>query len=150
MLPVLIAVARADDPPTSGVIMTVDAYGTPMSGHVVVDADALLSAGIKLFDEQGAARVGKVVPLAHGMIIKGLPQGDRLVQDALDTLMYFDANSDKYLDAADPVFAHLGLFVDKNGDQVAQDGEVKSFGDVGIDNISKFGSIRMKERTTPR
>src|SRR5687768_15587116 len=105
----LLAEALAADPPTHGVILTIDAYGTPMVGHVVADADALAAAGLT-FSVEGQPRTGPVVPLAHGTLLKGLPKGDRIVEDAIASLMYFDANGDNYLDAKDPVFAHLSLF----------------------------------------
>lgn len=146
MLHVLAAAALAD-PLTHGVIMKIDAYGTPLVGHVVVDADALAAVGLT-FSVEGEPRTGPSVPLAHGTFIKGLPKGDRYVEDAIATLMYFDGNGDGYLDGKDPVFAHLALFVDANADGATQAGEVRKFGDIGIDAISRFGSVIMKERSS--
>lgn len=148
MLSLLLAVlpARAEDPPTTGVMLSLNAYGESLMGHLMVDADQLAKLGLKLKVED-AERTGPVVPLAHGTRVLGLEQGERQVQDAVDSLMYFDANKDGYLDAADPAFAALSLFVDKDGDQVIDKGEVRTLGDIGVDSISRFGSIRMKERT---
>ncbi len=134
------------EPPVHGVVLSLDAYGTALVGHVLVDTE-VLEAVAKLTLRQGEVpRAGKDVALADGLRILGLPQGERIVQGAIDTMLYFDANADGYLDALDPAFAALRLFVDANGDGKAQPAEVRSFGEIGIDSISKYGSIRMKGR----
>ena len=80
------------------------------------------------------------------MVVKGLPKGTKVIGDAVDSLMLFDANGDNYLDAADPLWVDLYLFVDKNADQAAQATEVKKLGDLGIASISRYGAIQMKDR----
>jgi hypothetical protein len=128
------------------VVLSLEAYGQALVGHVLVDADALRTSAKLELKVGETPRVGPAVPLVDGMRILGLPQGERLVQGGIDTMLYFDANGDTYLDAKDPAFAALRLFVDANGDGKLQPAEVRSFGDVGIDSISRYGSIRMKER----
>lgn len=147
MLALLLAIApaQADDVPTTGVMLSLSAYGEALTGHLMVDADALGKLGLKL-KSGDAERAGPAVPLSHGTRVLGLPQGERQVQDAVDALMYFDGNGDGYLDAADPAFAALKLFVDRDGDGAVDAGEVRTLGEVGVDSISRFGSIRMKER----
>lgn len=142
----LVSIAFAADPPapppTHGILLSVDAYGRLLNGHVLADTAAL--APIELWIED-RKQVG-VVPLAHGMRVLGLAQGERLVDQAIDSLMYFDTNKDTYLDAADPSFAALSLFVDGNTDAKIQPGEVRKLADIGVESISRFGSVRMREK----
>jgi hypothetical protein len=137
--------APPPDPPNHAIVLSVEAEGRVLVGHVAVDADALAPAKIT-FLSGSVPRTGPVVPLVDGLRVLGLPQGERIVQGATDTLLYFDANGDTYLDAKDPAFAALRLFVDGDGDGKLDPGEVRSFADVGIDSISRYGSVRMKER----
>lgn len=138
------AAPAPEEPPDHAITIGFEA-GRPVVGHVLADADALAALKITLLRD-ATPRAGKLVPLVDGMRIVGLPQGERIVQGGIDTLLQFDANGDHYLDATDPVFAALRVFEDGNGDHRAQPGEVRSFADAGIESISKYGSIRMKER----
>lgn len=140
------APAPAPAPPLNhGLLLNIDAYGRSLSGHVVVDTAKLAAQGVSLWTEQ-QKHEGSFVPIVHGMRILGLAQGERIVQDAIDSLMYFDANGDKYLDALDPVFPLLMLFVDHNKDLRVQAGEARTLQSIGVDSISRYGEIRMKER----
>ena len=137
--------ATVEVPPSHGVLLSVDANGKLFAGNVVVDTAALEKIGITLF--KGEARVAqKTAPLADGLRVVGLQKGDRLVDGAIDSLMYFDANGDSYLDALDPAFSALAIFSDRNGDAKIGPGEVRTFVELGVDSISRFGSIRMKDR----
>jgi hypothetical protein len=73
-----------------------------------------------------------------------MTQGERLVQDSFPTLMYFESNGDPYVDATDPLFAGLWLFVDRDNDARIDTGEVRSLAALGVDSISKYGDVRMK------
>jgi hypothetical protein len=140
-----VAPVAPDLSPAQGVLLSIDAYGKLVAGNVVVDTQKLGGMGITLF--QGQAKVAqKIAPLADGLRVVGLPKGERIVEGAVDTLMYFDANGDTYLDALDPAFAAFAVFDDRNGDERIQSGEVRMLVDLGVDSISRFGSIRMKER----
>ncbi len=138
-------VALAQDPAASGVVVTLNAYGEHVVGHVLVDADALAKLGITLKKEE-TALTGPRVPLAHGTRILGLEVGEKQVQNAVDTLLYLDANGDGYLDARDPGFAALSVWADGNEDGKVVDSEVRTLGALGVDSVSRFGEIRMKER----
>jgi hypothetical protein len=131
--------------PTHGVVISLDAYGKLLVGYVLVDTTVLEAQGISLWTEQEKHQ-GKQVPLAHGMRVVGLPAGERLVQEAIDSLLYFDSNGDRYLDPLDPAFASLSLFVDRNQDQKIGEGEVRSLISLGVASISRYGEILMKER----
>ena len=130
-------------PPNHGIPFSVSASGRLLAGHVLADTKGLAPLGIELWVEQ--KKQEGVVPLVPGMRVLGLPKGERLVAEATDTLMYFDANGDTYLDAADPAFAALSLFVDANGDARIGPGEVRRLGDLGVASVSRFGSVQMKE-----
>lgn len=132
-------------PPSHGVLLALDAYGTLVSGHVVVDTAKLRALGIELWLEDGRIDA-PVVGLTPGLRVSGLTGGDRLVDEAIDSLMYFDANADTYLDGADPAFAALSVFTDKNADQRIGPGEVRSLESIGVASISRFGSVQMKPR----
>jgi hypothetical protein len=140
------APTKAPPPPLNhGLLLNIDAYGRSLSGHIVVDTAKLAGQGVTLFTEQ-LQHEGTYVPLVHGMRVLGLPQGERIIEDAIDSLMYFDANGDKYLDAADPVFPLLMLFVDSNKDLRVQAGEAKTLQSIGVEFISRYGEVKMKER----
>ena len=143
LLPIL-AFGADPSPPTHGVLFSVDAYGKLLAGHIVADTKALEAVGVTL--SIGDAKQAGVVPLAPGMRVLGLEGGERIVEGAVDSLLYFDKNKDTYLDAADPAFPALMLFVDANADQKLQPGEARRLGDIGVESISRFGSVRMKER----
>lgn len=146
LLPILASAAEpAAPPPTFGVLFSVDAYGKLLAGHIVADAAVLEPLGITLWIED--RKQAGVVPLMPAMRVLGLAGGERIVAEAVDSLMYFDANKDTYLDAKDPGFAGLSLFADANGDAKIQPGEARRLGDIGVESISRFGSVRMKERT---
>jgi hypothetical protein len=144
LLSLALAAEPAAPPPNHGVLLSIDAYGRMLNGHVLADTKLLEGAGIQLWVED--QRQTGVVPLMHGMRVLGLEQGERLVDQAIDSLMYFDKNKDTYLDGKDPGFAALSLFVDANADARIQPGEVRTLAAIGVDSISRFGSIRMKER----
>ncbi|MEZ4235367.1 MAG: hypothetical protein R3F59_04250 [Myxococcota bacterium] len=143
----LVSLARAAEPPPAapelplshGVLLSVAGH----AGNVVVDTQKLAALGITL--QQGEARLSqRTAPLADGLRVLGLDK-ERVVDGAVDSLMYFDANGDTYLDALDPAWPALSIFADRNGDGRAQAGEVRSLQDLGVDSISRFGSIRMKD-----
>lgn len=153
MVPIsLLAVATAAppaapaDPPTHGVVLSFEAYGAAIVGHVLVDTEKLRSSAGLSLQRGPTPLVGPRVPLADGVRILGLPQGERLVSGAIDTMTFLDANGDGYLDPLDPAFGALLLFVDRNADAVVQPAEVRTFAEVGIDSVSRYGSIRIRER----
>ncbi len=156
MIWMLVAMAQADDPagepvelPQSGVVMKLNAYGKHLVGHVIVDAEALGALGMTLAKgDPPQPRSGTRVPLSHDMRVTGTPKGDRLVQNAVDSMLYFDNNEDGYLDAADPAFAALYLFVDADGDGKMVPAEARPLGEIGVESISRFGDIRFKEKWT--
>ncbi|MEQ1507925.1 MAG: hypothetical protein ABMB14_37195 [Myxococcota bacterium] len=140
-----VAIAGEVPPPSFGVNLSVDAGGRLVVGHVLCDTAKLKALGIELWDEQ-VHRVEPQVPLMHGLRVVGLPAGERVVDQAIQGLLLFDANGDNYLDALDPAFGALALFEDRNGDQRIQAGEVQTLSALGVESISKFGSVRMKAR----
>jgi hypothetical protein len=127
-------------PPNHGILLSVGSR----TGHVLADTAILAPLGLALWVE-GAPQSG-VVPLTPGMRVLGLAQGERLVAEAADALMYFDSNGDRYLDAKDPAFAALYLFTDADGDGAVRTGEVLALGKLGVDSISRYGEVRMKEK----
>ena len=145
MIGILLSTLALAEAPTGGVVVTLNAYGEHVVGHVLVDADALAKLGITLQREEQKL-TGPRVPLAHGVRILGLEQGEKQVQNAVDTLLYLDANKDSYLDAKDPGFATLSLFEDEDSDGKVSDAEVRTLEALGVESISRFGEIRMKER----
>ncbi|MFZ4408873.1 MAG: hypothetical protein ACOYOH_16135 [Paracraurococcus sp.] len=90
------------------------------------------------------------------------PPGDG--PDAFATLGGLDANHDGVLDAADPAFATLRIWVDADGDGVAKPGELNTLAELGIVGINlqhdatpaldhgnlvlAVGSVRMADGTT--
>lgn len=146
MIPAAVALAQAppapiSPPPNQGIVISV-AQGSQLSvGHVLVDPAALAKLGVTLSIE-GRPAEGALVALVPRMTVRGLPIGERLVYDAIPTLMFFEATGDPYLDAADPAWAALRLFVDADRDAKVDPGEARSFSAAGIAWISRFGEVR--------
>jgi hypothetical protein len=131
-------------PPNQGLVISVEAGGRLLVGHVVADAAFFAKHGITFWTE-AAPISDPTVGLVHGVRILGLPQGERLVEDAFPTLMYFDANGDPYVDAGDPLFAGLSLFVDADADGKIDAGEVRPFTEL-VEYVSKFGKVEARKR----
>lgn len=131
-------------PPIHGLFLSIDAYGKLLEGYVLADAAKLNGLGLSLWTE--SAKHEGLVPIIHGMRLLGLPQGERVVAEVADSLLYFDANNDRYLDALDPAFGALSLFEDKDKDKKIDPGEVRTFASVGIESISRYGEVRMVAR----
>jgi hypothetical protein len=126
-------------------VISVPYHGRLLVGHVLADAAIFGQHGVTFATD--AAPIGdKLVPLVYGVRILGLPQGERVVEEAFPTLMYFESNGDPYVDATDPLFAGLSLFVDADDDGRIDTGEVHTLAELGVDSISRFGDIRTKSR----
>jgi hypothetical protein len=64
-----------------------------------------------------------------------LPDGS-LAKDGFQALSALDANADRKIDASDPAFAELRVWVDSNSDAVTDPGELKTLAEAGVRSIS--------------
>jgi hypothetical protein len=64
-----------------------------------------------------------------------LPDGS-LAKDGFQALSALDANADRKIDASDPAFAELRVWVDSDSDAVTDPGELKTLAEAGVRSIS--------------
>jgi len=138
------ALALAGGLPTGRVTLDVEAYGERLAGVILADT-AALAPGVRLM--KGTEPVSGRVELLTSMKVDRAGVRAKL-DGGSESLIAFDDNGDGYLDASDPSFAALALFVDANGDGEPQEGEVRPLGSLGIEWISRYGQVSFAERRT--
>jgi hypothetical protein len=98
---------------------------------LMLDATALRAAGV---DVREAGRpVQGITTLRKGLETWGDPH---VYGDVWDRLRAFDANKDGIINASDPVFSHLRLWLDADGDGIAGAGELRGLAEEKIVGIS--------------
>jgi hypothetical protein len=85
--------------------------------------------GFLVYDKTGTGFVGNGTELLSGNFAPGLGSG-------FAALASLDANGDGVIDASDPAFAHLEVWVDGNGDGVVEPGELYTLPELGIQSIN--------------
>ena len=95
-------------------------------GFLVLDRNqnGVIENGVELFGTAAPLLLSSARPL-HGY----------------EVLAEFDdpilgGNGDQVIDQHDAIFAHLGVWLDKNRDAVTQEGEVVSLAEAGVEGIS--------------
>lgn len=137
--------AAAQELPAAPVELAVTWGTEQIRGPVVANANALANHGVVLFDGERAL-TGDIVPLAIGMRIT-TPSKQRVrFGDVIDGLMLFDLTGEGTLDARDPTFSALSVWVDADGDPAIALEELRPLSAVGITAITRFGDVRMGER----
>jgi hypothetical protein len=113
----------------------------PDDGFVAVDATGLRALGVDI-SGAGQARLEGVVLVSSRLRIVADGQA-REVSNPWQMLTVLDANRDGKLDTKDPCWAHLRIFVDRNGDASISDTEIRTVVETGIRDISaKIGTTR--------
>lgn len=85
--------------------------------------------GLLVIDRNGDGRITSASEISF------LTENPAATSD-LDALSALDSNRDNLIDASDRRFSELKLWVDRNGNGVSDEGELKSLGDHGIQSIS--------------
>ena len=78
--------------------------------------------------------------ITHASELSFLSEKDD-ARSAWEGLSVLDANRDGKLDKADARFGELKVWVDRNGDGISQDGELKTLGDLGVTEIGLRSSV---------
>jgi hypothetical protein len=92
---------------------------------------------------QGAANAFLALPGPDGLVHNGkqlfgnfTPQPQSDDPNGFDALRVYDTNNDGVIDARDPVFKSLRLWVDDNHDGISQPGELHTLTELGVNSIS--------------
>lgn len=101
-------------------------WAGPKAGLLVLDVNGngKIDNGSELFGEFSAS----LTPVEKGSVTN--------FKNGFQALAQYDANEDGQIDDKDPIFARLQVWVDKNSDGVAQQGELLSMAEAKIKALS--------------
>lgn len=102
---------------------------------LVVDAGSIREAGYELADSDGEA-MGGLVLVSDGVRIAGPEGKEKIVVDGWSFLGFFDTAADGSISSGDPLWPHLALFVDKDGDGKVGGGELEALAGGAVSRIS--------------
>lgn len=101
---------------------------------LVVDATSLRAAGVSLMNVQGNELEGMQL-LRGGFRVKDPSGNAAVISDGWQMLALLDANGDGKVNASDPAWASLRLFVDANADGKIEAGELQAVAGGKLDGL---------------
>jgi hypothetical protein len=114
---------------------------------LMVDATSLRTAGISLANASGEGLEGMQL-FRDGLRLKEPSESSyRVIADGWQMIAALDSNKDGKIDASDPAWGSLGLFVDGNADGTIQPGEVTGVAQAKLEKLDSSTMSRMP--TTP-
>ena len=137
MLFSLLSIAFAGIPQGS-VGLAFDSGTQEVAGALVLDTSTLEASGARLM--RGKEVVAGQIELRVGMRVAREGSIEKLAGGP-GSLVAFDTNGDGYLDAADPAFKGLSLFVDFNEDGQRAPTELVPLHELGVQWISQYGDV---------
>jgi hypothetical protein len=101
---------------------------------LMVDATSLRAAGVSLMNSSSEPLEGNQL-FRDGLRVKDAAGAVSPTRDAAELLPVLDANGDGRVDASDPAWGSLRLFVDKNADGTVNAGELSAMADARMGGL---------------